>query len=196
MAARNFFKPSGSTGGSRLTFELYGEWDKTIRTIQKVGPAVKIAGLYAQMKVASILKKKVVGHLVNQDLGWKSLSDKYLHQKARVAADTRILMAYNQYYQNIEVWHKSNEHTVFVGVKKGKYTYSVWDNKRSRIDIASIAYIHEFARGKTIPRRPLWNPTIQEMGGEQGIKDLYVKHLVGKLRIMGIPVKQFQGIWR
>jgi hypothetical protein len=179
----------------RLTFELYGEWDKTIRTVQKVGPAVKIAGLYAQMKVASILKKKVIGHLLNQDLGWRALDDKYLAQKAKAGADTSILMAWNQYYQSIEMWHKSNEHTVFVGVKKGKYTYSVWDNRRSRIDIATIAFIHEFSRGSKIPRRPLWNPTIAEMGGEKGIKDLYVKHLMGKLRVMGIPVKQFKTLW-
>lgn len=196
MPPRNFFKPRNSTGGMKLTFELYGEWDKTIRTVQKVGPAVKIAGLYAQMKVATILKKKVVGHLINQDLGWRALDDKYLAQKTKVAADTRILFAYNQYYQNIEVWHRSNEHTVFVGVKSGRYTYSVWDNKRSKIDIASIAFIHEFSRGRRVPRRPLWNPTIKEMGGEQGIKDLYVKHLVGKLRVMGIPIKQFKAIWR
>lgn len=192
---RNFFKPQNAAVEGKLTFELYGEWDKTIRTVQKVGPAVKVAGLYAQMKVANILKKKVVGHLLNQDLGWRALDDKYLAQKAKVAADTRILMAYNQYYQNIEVWHRASEHTVFVGVKKGKYTYSVWDNKRSRIDIATIAFVHEFAKGHRVPRRPLWNPSIQEMGGEKGIKELFVKHLVGKLRVMGIPVKQFKTIW-
>lgn len=193
--AKNFFKPGKAAVEGKLTFELYGEWDKTIRTVQKVGPAVKIAGLYAQMKVATLLKKKVVGHLVNQDLGWRALDDKYLAQKARVGADTSILMAYNQYYQNIEVWHKANEHTVFVGVKKGKYTYSVWDNRRSRIDIATIAFVHEFAKGHKVPRRPLWNPSIQEMGGEKGIKELFVKHLIGKLRVMGIPVKQFKTIW-
>jgi hypothetical protein len=33
------------------------------------------------------------------------------------------------------------------------------------------------------------------MGGERGIKDKFVKHLVGKLRVMGIPVKQFQALW-
>lgn len=194
--AKNFFTPRNAPGG-QLTFELYGEWDKAIRTLGKVGPAAKIASLYAQMKVANIIKKKVVGHLVNQDLGWRALSDKYLAQKSKVAADTAILFAWNQYYLNIDVWHKSNEHTVFVGVKKGKYTYSVWDHRKSKIDIATIAFIHEFSRGKRVPRRPLWNPTIAEMGGEKGIKDLFLKHFMGKLRSMGIPIKHFKNMsWR
>lgn len=194
--AKRFFKPSNA-GGGQLRFELYGEWDKTIRTLQKIGPATKIAGLYAQMKVATLLKKKVVGHLLNQDLGWRALDDKYLAQKAKAGADTRMLMAWNQYYQNIEVWNKSNEHTVYVGVKKGKYTYSVWDNRRSKIDLATIAFIHEFSSGRRIPKRPLWNPSVAEMGGEKGIKDLFVKHFIGKLRVMGIPIKQFKTLsWR
>jgi hypothetical protein len=156
---------------------------------------VKIASAYAQHKIAEDLKKKVLGHLMNQDLGWMPLTERYLKQKAIAAADTRILLAWNQYYHCIELWHQNAENTVYVGVKKGKYTYSVWDNKRSKIDIARIAAIHEFSKGRRIPRRPLWNPSIQEMGGEKGIKDKFVKHLVGKLRVMGIPVKQFQALW-
>lgn len=198
--AKNFITnkkiPRDSSGNKLLTFHLTGEWDRALRVFKNLGPAVKIASLYSQKKIADDVKKRVIGHLVNQDLGWKGLSQKYLTQKAKTAADTRILLAYNQYYHSIEVWEKKMEQTVYVGVKKGKYTYSVWDNTRSRIDIARIAAIHEFSKGRRIPKRPLWNPTIAEMGGERGIKQKFVKHLVGKLRVMGIPVKQFQTLWR
>jgi hypothetical protein len=46
------------------------------------------------------------------------------------------------------------------------------NGKRSRLDIATIATIHEFSRGKRIPRRPLWNPTIKEMGSSKGIQKI------------------------
>lgn len=178
-----------------MTFSLTGEWDKALKIFKNIGPAVKVASLYAQRKIAEDAKKRVLGHLINQDLGWKALSSKYLQEKAKTAADTRMLMAYHRYYSSIEVWQNTSQQVVYVGVKRGKYTYSVWDHRRSRIDIAQIAAIHEFSKGRKIPRRPLWNPSIAEMGGEKGIKDKFVKHLVGKLRVMGIPVKQFQTLW-
>lgn len=179
-----------------LKFKLFGNWEKVIRTVQKSGPAVKTAGLYAQTKIAEEIKKKVKGHLVDQDLGWKQLSPKTSEIKQRAGVDGRILIAYGHYYHAIEVWKSGNQHLVYVGVRKGKHTYNAATGKRSVLDIAQIAVIHEFSSGKRVPKRPLWNPTLREMGGAEGIKKLYVKHLTNKLRSMGLPITQYRNIWR
>lgn len=177
-----------------LQFKLVGNWDKVIKTVQSVSPAVKKAGIYAQIKICEKVKQRVQYHLANQDLGWKAISPKTAKKKASKNLDSRTLIAYGQYYYAIEVWRPGSQHIVNVGVKRGRYTFTL-SGKRSRIDIAKIATIHEFSSGKRVPRRPLWNPTIAEIGGAEGIKKLYLKHLIGKLRVMGIPIKPFRNIW-
>jgi len=178
----------------RLQFKLFGQWDETIRTLNKLSPTVKECSLIAQTKICNEICKKVKGHLKNQDLNWEPLTDKYMKRKEEEGLSGDILMAWGNYYNNIQVWTVGNQHFVYVGVKRGIYTKDV-RGKRSRIDVATIAMVHEFSSGIKLPRRPLWNPTIAEMGGALGLKKLYVKHLVGSLRVRGIPVKSFMNIF-
>lgn len=174
----------------RVEFKLFGQWDETIRILNKLSPRIKECSLIAQMKICKEICKRVKGHIKNQDLSWQPLSVNYAKRKSDHGLDGGILNAYGNYYNNVEAWQKSNQHFAFVGVKKGKYTRGI-NGKRSKLDIATIAAVHEFSSGRRIPRRPLWNPTIAEMGGAPGLKKLYVKHLVGSLRVRGIPVKAY-----
>ena len=184
---RNFITRS-KLPNLRLEVKPIGNWQKTIRTFQQLGPAVKRASIKAQLKVCNEIAKKVKAHLRNQDLGWKKLSPEYAQRKQELGLDHRILMAYGNYYHSIEVWQVGNRHMTFVGVKKGKYTQTL-SGKRSSLDIATIATLHEFSRGKHFPRRPLWNPTITEIGGAAGIKKMYVNSLRYWLRKEGLPVE-------
>lgn len=178
----------------RVEFKLFGQWSETIRVLNKLSPTVKECSLIAQMKICLEICKRVKKHLKNQDLNWEPLSESYSKRKSEEGLDTGILMAYGTYYNNITAWQKGNQHLAFVGVKKGIYTREL-SGKRSRLDIATIAAVHEFSSGRRIPKRPLWNPTIREIGGVPGIKKLYVKHLVGSLRVRGIPVKAYFNIF-
>ena len=171
-----------------------GNWEETIRVINKMDPLIKECSIKAQLKICEEIKRIVKRHLKLQDLNWRPLSSAYEQRKEHQGVDGGILIAYSNYYNNIEAWTKGNQHLAFVGVKKGIYTRTI-SGKRSHIDVATIAAAHEFATGRRLPKRPLWNPTIAEIGGTKGIKAMYVKHLVGMLRVRGIPVKQFQKIF-
>lgn len=173
----------------RLDIKLFGQWEETIRVLQKVSPAVKEVSIKAQLRVGREIVRRVKAHLRNQDLGWQPLSSSYQKRKADAGLPSgKILYAYGNYYRNIEVWRRANHHLVYIGVRRGRYTKNL-EGKKSKIDIATIAAIHELSSGKRIPKRPLWNPTIKEMGGVKGIKTLYVQYLVKGLQRKGIPIK-------
>lgn len=180
----------------KIKFRLFGRWEEAIRMMNSLGPAIKKASVASQLKICQLIAQKVKNHLKYQDLDWEPLSDSYIQRKERSGLDGRILMSYQTYYNNIEAWSRTNEGFAFVGVRKGMYTKEL-SGARSRIDIATIAAVHEFAAGGgKIPRRPLWNPTIGEIGGAKGIKQLYIDHLAKVLRVNGIPVKVFFNLFK
>lgn len=180
--ARNFY----AQPGIGLQFKTYGRWDETIKTIQRLGPTIKQASVAAQMLVCREIARRVKAHLRNQDLNWRPLSPEYRAAKAAYGWDRRILLATHTYYDNIEVFKKGNQHLVYVGVRKGIYGRTP-SGKRNRLELAKIAVIHEFSSNSK-RRRPLWNPTIREMGGVTGLKELYTKHLHKELRKRRIPI--------
>lgn len=174
----------------QIRFKLFGQWDTAIRTLNKLSPAVKEASLAAQLKVCQDICKRVKTHLRKQDLDWEPLNSEYLEKKEDIGFSPLTLIAYGTYYNNIETWQVGNQHLAFVGVRRGIYTKNL-RGKRSRLDVATIAAVHEFSNGTKIPRRPLWNPTIREMDGTKGIQKLFVGELRKGLKKRGIPVKDF-----
>lgn len=178
----------------KVKFTLFGDWEKVITITQKLGKEIKAAGIYAQLKICEDIVKRVKNHLKFQDLGWVPLNEKYAEKKEKKGLDPGILMSYQTYYNSIEAWKSGNRHLVFAGVKGGIYTKTT-NGRRSKLDVATIAAIHEFSLGRRLPRRPLWNPTIAEIGGAPGMKKAYIKHLKGYLRVRGIPVKEYSSIF-
>lgn len=190
-----FIKKSGlpnSQGGPKIQIKLFGQWEETIRILSKLSPEIKQSSIKAQLKLCRDVAKRIKAHLVNQDLNWPPLSSKYLEQKLKKGGDPRTLINNSDYYNAISVWRIGNQNLVMVGVKSGLYSRNL--KGRNKIDIARIAAIHEFSRGKRIPRRELWNPTIQEMGGASGIKEAFLKSFVATLRRNGIPVRSFKNL--
>jgi hypothetical protein len=184
--------PSNNKGIPQIKFELFGDWNEAMKTFARLGPNVKEASLSAQLKLAKEIVRRVKGHLRNQDLGWKELSNEYAKKKRKAGLSSNTLMAYKTYYENIKVWTPGNRSLVLLGVKKGIYTKRL-NGRKSKIDVAAIAGIHEFSNGKRLPKRPLWNPTIKELGGIKGIKAMYVKTLLWHLRRKGIRVEMGSG---
>jgi hypothetical protein len=175
-----------------LKFELIGQWDRVNDILRKMGREVKESSIKAQLKVGTVIVTKVKKHLRDQDLGWVALDSDYQERKTKAGLNLKSLMAYKTYYNNIEVWRSGNRRLVSIGVRRGIYTREL-SGKRSKLDVATIAAIHEFSSGKRIPRRQLWNPTITEIGGADGIKKIFVNSLVWHLRMAGIPVVQKRG---
>ena len=186
--------PRGNGELPQIKFELFGEWEKTMSIMKRLGPTVKVASVIAQMKVGKTIAVKVRNHIRNQDLGWTALSEKYAIKKSNAGLQSGTLMAYNNYINAIKVWQSGNKHLVMVGVKRGIYTREA-NGKRSKIEIAEIAGIHEFSNGNRVPRRPLWNPTITELGGAKGLQKMYINTLAWHLREMGIPVVLKRGLF-
>lgn len=177
----------------KVNFQLFGQWEKTMDVLKTIGPKVKNASVKAQFKVGNVIVKKVKAHIRNQDLGWEPLNPLYEFRKEKAGMSANTLMAYKTYYNNILVWQSGNgHHLVNIGVKRGIYTTEI-SGKRSKKDVASIAAMHEFSSGNKLPRRPLWNPTIQEIGGAKGIKKMYVNSLIWHLRMAGIPARKLRG---
>lgn len=180
---------SKALSGPKINFQLFGNWEEAIRVLNKLDPAIKAASLAAQEDVLKKIEKAVKRHLRNQDLPWKPLNADYRRRKSSGGLSSDILIAWRKYYDNIEVWKQGSRHFAFMGIRKGIYTKSV-DGKKSRLDVATIAFINEVGGGK-VPARPLWGPTIREFGGARGIRDAFVVSLHKKLRARGIPVKLF-----
>lgn len=179
---RNFFDEPKV----RLQFKPFGKWDESIKLIQKLKPSIKKASQEAQIRVCREIIKNVKAHLRNQDLPWRKLGENYVKSKKQHGWDTRILMATHAYYNSIEIITKGSQHLVFVGVRRGIYT-TRRDGKRNPLEVAQIAVIHEFSANAK-RRRPLWNPTIRQMGGGKGLKILYEQHFYKQLKRRGIPI--------
>lgn len=183
-------RATSKSGVPIMKMELFGQWDESIRLFQKLGPAVKVASLLAQMKVCNQVAKVVKSHLRNQDLGWTALSEQYADKKEQAGLSGDTLMAYKVYYENIEAWTEGTRSFAFAGVRRGIYTQEL-NGQRSKMDIATIAAVHEFSTGSKIPRRPLWNPSIEELGNSRGLKQMYINSLVWYLRKAKIPVETY-----
>jgi len=189
---RNTFFQGLVNANSRIKVELFGQWDEAIRVMQRLDPEIKEASVKAQMQIMEQVKKAVKAHLRNQDIPEmvsKPYNAKYAEAKVDAGRDSRFLLSWGTYYRSIEVWRTGNFHFAYVGVRNGIKTRAL-SGKAARLDVARIAYIHETG-GKKVPRRPLWNPTIKEMGGANGFKEAFVEYLHKNLRKKKIPIVKF-----
>jgi hypothetical protein len=179
--------PRGDGLVPKIKFELFGDWTRAMSVLKTMGPKVKESSLRAQLKVGNVIAKKVKAHIRNQDLGWQGLDEDYAKAKGAGGLSGKVLMGYKTYYNEIKVWKSGNRHLVNIGVRRGIYTREL-SGGRSKLEVAAIAGVHEFSSGRRIPRRPLWNPTIAEIGGVKGIQKMYINSLIWHLRMFGVPV--------
>jgi hypothetical protein len=183
-----------------MSFKTFGDWNKFNNLTKTLAPDLRRSALKGQEKSVNKIAQIVKGHLRNQDLPWRPLSDYYLAHKKENR--DKILIETWKYYESIKVYREKNVFSV--GVRKDRFHPSI----NGRISMASLAMIHEngtnnlFGKGIRLPKRPLWKPSLREfnqMGGIQAIvvkqlrQDLYnrgwTKTIVRKLRDFKAPVK-------
>jgi hypothetical protein len=137
---------------------------------------VKMVGAWKKAtKVAAMLKKTfeavrrrhlewirdegvriVTDHINAADLNWEPLSDSYKKQKAKDGKDTQIYKATGRLIESINGVLVGKD-SVFVGIRNGA-------RSETGEDLVMIATVLEYgARGKNIPARPLWLPSMDEV---------------------------------
>ena len=165
-----------------LTVKKIGDWNGAIRFCSSMGYEVRKKAEKAQWDICKKLKQIVIAHLLAQDLNWEPLSRKTRQNKKEnknlILIDTEI------YLDNIKVWKESG--AARVGVKKG-VLYKRGDNT---ISLERVAILNEFGTSR-VPARPLWNPSIEELGGEEGIRDFVASAIYRRLKWLsrGTPIK-------
>lgn len=179
--------------GLGIHFKPMGKWEESIRHFQGLKRNLKVASQNAQIRLCKEIAKRVKEHIRYQDLPWRHLTQEYADRKDEDGWDDRILMASQTYYDAIQVITKGSQHMIYVGVPRGIYGPKIGGNGRNKLEVAQIAAIHEYSMNAK-RRRPLWNPTIREMGNTKGIKAKYMDYLYKELRRRGVPIDKIPGL--
>lgn len=155
---------------------FYGDWLGVGLALKAVPAMIASSADWGMRKYSEKLVKVVKAHINNQDLGWPQLSE------STNSGDPRILVNSEDYYNSIKSWRANYRY--YAGVKLNEY------NSRG-IRIVDYAIAHEFGHGN-MPKRALWEPSIKEMGGAKGAKDMVSKAIFAKialLKLKGFNVK-------
>lgn len=159
-----------------INVSFNGNWAGVTLALRTLPLEVAAAAVWGQRKSAETLVKKVKGHINSQDLGWPQKSSQTLSN------DPRILVDQGDYYAAIRAWKDGM--TYYAGVKS-----SAINSRGARI--VDYANMNEYGGGR-LPARPLWQPTIREMGGNSGFRNIVIMAIYAKvqrLRTLGMDVK-------
>ena len=138
---------------------LFGDWNKVNRFMRTMNPRFVAAMSKATSDNLALAERTVVHHLRNQDLRWKRLNRDYLKRKRRLGLSEKTLIATGTYFKNITSV-KDSPFEGAVGVLRTA-------KNRKGGSVANLAKVHEFGtRNKRIPKRPLWEPSTEEIADE------------------------------
>lgn len=158
-----------------INLRLTGNWIGARNGLASLPLILHSSSMWGQRKAAEKLVKIVKGHINNQDLNWAPLSS------STNSGDPRILVDTQAYLNSIKAWRQNYVYNV--GVPLSAY------NHRG-ISISEIATRHEYGFG--VPQRPLWIPSVQELGGPKGVAKIVSRAIFNKilkLRSQGFKVK-------
>lgn len=165
-----------------LTAQAIGDWQGVYRFFDSMGIEVKKKALQAQWDICKQLKRVVVGHILAQDLPWEKLAPATRRNKTE--NKDMIYIDSETYLNNIKVWKHNGQ--AFVGVKKG----TTYKRKSGNVSLERVAIWMEFGTSK-MPARPLWGPSIEELGGPKGMRDFVADAIYRRLKWLakGKPIK-------
>lgn len=164
-----------------------GDWDGAMRFFRDMGWRVKTVTLKSQEEICRKLKKIIVNHIIAQDMQWEPLSPKTMKIKNPKNKDL-IYLDTELYIKSITVGRVRD--TYWIGIKKG----IAYRRKGSFVNVDRVAAMNEFGNMR-VPARPLWEPSILELGGAKGIRDYVAKAIYEKLKAQakGGPVQITKG---
>lgn len=169
-----------------LTARKIGNWNEAIRFCKSMGKDVRQAAIDGQWEQAKKLKQIIIGHILAQDLPWQPLSPKTVRNKRQ--NKRMIYVDTEKFLEAIALWKDGDR--VFMGVKKG-ITYK---RKDGNVTVDQVAIWNEFGTRRA-PARPLWNPSIAEMGGAKKIRDNIADTIYRRLKWLsrGTPMQVTKG---
>jgi sulfur relay (sulfurtransferase) DsrC/TusE family protein len=140
-----------------ITTQLEGDWQGATNELGTLDSKMRKAIQAAQRSQGQKLMRIVRNHILNQDLNWPDLA------YPEKSGDPRILIDTEAYLNAITEWQENLIH--YIGVKQDA------TNGRGE-KISFYAYLLEYGwisrGGNSVPPRPLWQPSINEMGGPEG----------------------------
>jgi hypothetical protein len=142
-----------------IEIRLEGDWRKTRRFLNVLPFTLKSAAAKGERAAAEKLVRIVRGHIKRQDLGWQPNADD--------KDGDMILVDSGLYLSSIKSWKASNGY--MAGVPNSVYN-------TQGVRVADYAVYNEFGFGKG-PARPLWGPSVEEMGGSKGIRDIITRSI-------------------
>lgn len=150
-----------------------GDWAGALNFLRQMGYRVKTVTNKEQYAVCRELKTIVIGHLVSQDLNWEPLKEKTLKIKNPKNVD-KILIDTELYMNSITLLRQGE--FVSVGIKKGM----AYRKKGNFTTVDRVANMLEYGTTKMVAR-PLWQPSIEELGGPKGIRKRIATAIYNKL---------------
>lgn len=145
------------SGAAGVKIKMVGKWKAANSMMRGMDDDIKAAYILSQVNLAKRLKKIVLGHIKNQDLGWPQLAESTLTRKAELGQGTMTYVATGVYKANIKIITRGTR--IFVGIPKG-----LTDAKGNNYsDIASVMEYGAPARKNPQPARPLWQPSQKEI---------------------------------
>ena len=179
----------GSKKPIDISFNKFGPWEKVMADLKSLNITIRNSALYGQKKAVIQYYNIVKNHLINQDLPWASLKPNYLKQKH----SSSTLIETGTYLSNISYWRDS--YVYYIGVKQG--IFETTKGGKQGLELAILASIHEYgSRKRNIAKRPLWKPSLDEMGGGQGMVNIIQDVLANKFRQMRYPIVKKKKILR
>lgn len=151
-----------------FNFSLVGDWPGVQVALNQLDPMIKSSTEWGMRKATEAIVKKVKNHINAQDLGWPQRSSGYN------AGDPRILVDTEAYYGAIQAYKKGDVY--YAGVKPNK------TNAQGHL-ITNYALMNEYGGGN-LPPRPVWQPSVAEYGGKQGVRATVVRAIFDKVKIL------------
>ena len=158
-----------------LVITKIGNWVAAETKLAAIGGLVMSSAVYGQRNAAEKLVAIVRGHIDHQDLGWPAV--------LQDSGDPRILVDSELYRNSIKAWKSGTVY--YAGVPT-----SVKYPKGNRV--SDVAIMHEFGTNRMV-ERPLWGPSIKELGGSKGVRKIVagaIASKIVKLRAAGFSVNK------
>lgn len=166
-------RSSGSITGKN-SVELFGDWDGCTKFLNSMGYEVDKKVKDSLWVYAKKLRDIVKNHIIHQDLNLADTSERT--KKLKKQNKDLILIDTEVYVQNIKAWRDRGN--VYVGVKR-----NLLQKRKGQppVPVDKIAsWLEEGTR--KMPPRPHWKPSIEEMGGKEGLKEFVIDAIFRRLK--------------
>jgi hypothetical protein len=165
-----------------MVAKTVGDWSGVIKFFKDSGIEVRKKTMDAQWEICKKLKSILIRHIIANDLNWANLSP--ITRANKKENKNMIYMDTELYINSIQVWR--NGLNAQVGLKKG----ATYRRKSGSVSLERVAMWMEYGTQK-MPARPLWAPSIEELGGKEGIRDFVVDAIFRRLKWLakGKPIK-------